>query len=133
MENPKLRKAAVLISKGELYLLVKEAAPRAAGKWNWPQGTVEENEEPEDAAIREAQEETGLTIQIERKVAVLTDTFSDTSELHVFLVTLLSETLSLPPKEILAADWFTPSELEAKQSELVGNWILNTIRSIKTS
>src|ERR1051326_2887469 len=40
--------------------------PEVDGKWEFPGGKIEFGEEPEQAVIREAKEETGLTIKIER-------------------------------------------------------------------
>lgn len=59
-ENP--RPAATVIGQrdGKL-LLVKRAAPPAVGEWCLPGGFIEKGEMPQEAALRELKEETGLT------------------------------------------------------------------------
>jgi 8-oxo-dGTP pyrophosphatase MutT (NUDIX family) len=49
-------------------LVVREAA---SGDWSTPGGAIEPGESPEEAAIREVEEETGLAIEIDRLRAVL--------------------------------------------------------------
>lgn len=56
--------AGVLIEQdGKLLLLRREQDPWA-GYWNIPAGYVEADEPPEKAAEREAEEETGLQVQV---------------------------------------------------------------------
>lgn len=47
--------------KNSKFLLVKH---RKAGKWLQPGGHVEPNEDPEEAALRETFEETGLRVKL---------------------------------------------------------------------
>lgn len=47
---------------GEI-LLVQEGKDRAEDLWNLPGGTLEHSEQPRTCAIREAEEEVGLTIE----------------------------------------------------------------------
>lgn len=54
----------VLIEEDGRYLLVKRAAEPDAGLWSIPGGLIEVGEKAEAAAIREALEETGLTVEI---------------------------------------------------------------------
>ena len=124
-------KAAVLIKKEDKYLLVQEKAKRSYGLWNWPQGKVKEGELPEQAAIREAQEETGFNIKIIRKVEVLEKTFSDTKELHVFLGEIVDGELNFPEDEILDIKWFAPDEIETMKEKLVGQWVFETVKLVK--
>lgn len=49
------------------YLLLKRAEhKKSPGTWNFPGGSVEESESPEQAAVREMEEETGLAIRVVR-------------------------------------------------------------------
>lgn len=52
--------------------------------WVLPGGGLEEGEEPEAAALREAEEETGLKLKIERKVAFYTPANRLTRPTHFY-------------------------------------------------
>lgn len=123
-------KVALLILRDNQYLLIKENHGYQDRSWNWPQGRVEEGEALEATALREGQEETGLSLRIERKLATLNETFPDTQELHVFLASALSEDLTLPAGEILDAKWVTREAMETMKDELVGEWILEVVRQL---
>jgi len=58
--------AAVLIEEQGQLLLLQRAHQPWKGSWNLPAGYVEVDETPEQAAVREAGEETGLEIEVER-------------------------------------------------------------------
>jgi 8-oxo-dGTP pyrophosphatase MutT (NUDIX family) len=122
-----LIKAAVVIQHNDRFLLVQEKG-RVYGLWNWPQGRVEEGETSEQAALREAAEETGLDIALERKIAVLENTFPDTKEIHVYLGKAVGGELRFPENEILDARYFTSGEVESMKDQLVGEWIFETIK-----
>jgi ADP-ribose pyrophosphatase YjhB (NUDIX family) len=65
-ERPIVGVGAVIVEKrdGEArVLLVKRAAPPLLGEWSLPGGVVELGETLRAAAEREAQEETGLTVE----------------------------------------------------------------------
>ena len=44
-----------------------------SGKWGFPGGAIELGETPEEAAIREVKEETGLDVQVETLIGIYTD------------------------------------------------------------
>ncbi len=48
--------AGGVLFKGDEVLLIKNPS----GKWTFPKGNVEEGERPEDTAVREVEEETGI-------------------------------------------------------------------------
>ena len=63
-ENPIPCSAAFVVnSKGDI-LLVRRGVEPAKGKWSLPSGFIEMDEIPEEACLRELQEQTGLEGQI---------------------------------------------------------------------
>ncbi len=48
--------AGGVLFKGDEVLLIKNPS----GKWTFPKGNIEEGERPEDTAVREVEEETGI-------------------------------------------------------------------------
>ncbi len=62
-QNPVPAAGAILVEEGKI-LLVKRAHPPAIGDWCIPAGYMEWNEHPEETAIRELKEETGLDIKL---------------------------------------------------------------------
>lgn len=77
-----LKAAGVVIlnAAGDI-LLVRERGVAGqmgkAGLWHIPSGTVEDGENPEDAAVREAHEETGLRVRLTRFVGAYLGRFPD--------------------------------------------------------
>lgn len=65
-DNP-LPVAVVLIPNkdGHVFLVQRGVAPRA-GMWALPGGFIDRGETPDQGAVREAKEETGLDVEIER-------------------------------------------------------------------
>jgi 8-oxo-dGTP diphosphatase len=68
-ETPKLM-VDVVIPNEDGVVLIQRANEPFEGRWALPGGFVEIGETVEAAAIREAWEETGLTVEIERLVGV---------------------------------------------------------------
>lgn len=62
-ENP-VPGVGVLIEHGDSVVLIQRDRPPHAGHWALPSGYVEADERVEQAAVREAKEETGLDIEL---------------------------------------------------------------------
>ncbi len=124
-------KSAILIKKEDRFLLVQENGARVRGLWNWPQGKVEEGEATEQAAVREAKEETGLNIKVIKSLTILKDTFSDIRELHVFLGAVLDGEIGFPENEIMNVQFFSFEEIERMKDKLVGEWVYDIISQNK--
>lgn len=73
-----------LIQDGERYLLIKRAAEPDAGFWSIPGGLVEVGEKVEDAAVREAKEETGLDVEVVELLGVVDKIVRDDDSLIKF-------------------------------------------------
>lgn len=76
----------ILNEKNELLLVKRRDVP----VWVLPGGGIDQGETPEEAAIRETYEESGLQITIKRKIAFYTPISSLASPSHVFEGTILS-------------------------------------------
>ena len=64
--------AGVILRDGERYCLVRRAHDPGRGLWSFPGGFVDLHEEPSDAAIREAREETGYAAEIDALLGLYT-------------------------------------------------------------
>jgi 8-oxo-dGTP diphosphatase len=62
-KDPKVA-AAVLVEQDGRVLLVRRINVPQKGKWTLPAGFVDADEDPEQAAVRECLEETGLRVRI---------------------------------------------------------------------
>ena len=86
--KPSIQVAAGIFTSESGFLAMKrgEDEPKA-GKWEFPGGTVERDESPEDALLRELQEELSLNATIVKKAGVWTHTYPFLHvEIHGFLV-----------------------------------------------
>jgi ADP-ribose pyrophosphatase YjhB (NUDIX family)/ribosomal protein S18 acetylase RimI-like enzyme len=54
----------ILIEQGGGLVLIRRGQPPHQGEWTLPSGFIEADESAEDAAVREAEEETGLKVEI---------------------------------------------------------------------
>jgi 8-oxo-dGTP diphosphatase len=63
----------IIITQDKKIILVKRVFDPYKDHWALPGGIVEYGETVEDAAIREAKEETGLDIKIEKLIGVYSD------------------------------------------------------------
>jgi len=68
--DPKLAVGTIITDANRRVVLVKRAIDPGYGKWVFPGGYVDRGEEVRAAAVREAREETGLDIRIDRLVNI---------------------------------------------------------------
>ena len=109
--------AGVLVAREGKVLLVQEKQTKVYGQWNLPGGHVDQGETIEQAAIREAKEETGFDVALDAKLLVLHSAV-DRPVLHAFAAHITGGQLHYPADEILAAKWFTPAEIRLMTREL---------------
>lgn len=107
--DPKLA-VGIIIERDGCILLGKRADWVASpGRWSFPAGFVERGEVVEEAAVREAREETGLTVT----VGPLLGVFSETGNPVVLAVyPALTQNGDLAPGDDLTElGWFAPDSL----------------------
>ncbi|MES3037715.1 MAG: NUDIX hydrolase [Bdellovibrionota bacterium] len=121
-ESTKVIVSGVVIKKDGRYLLVQEKQPKVYGKWNFPAGWIDKNETPEQAALREAKEETGLEVELVNKLGVFEGTSGPTR--HTFEAKIIGGELKVQPEELLDIQWFTFDEITGMKDQLRSDWIL---------
>lgn len=68
--DPKLAVGTVIVDAQNRIVLVKRAIEPGYGKWVFPGGYVDRGEEVQRAAVREAREEAGLEIRLDRLINI---------------------------------------------------------------
>lgn len=68
--DPKVAVGTIIHTSDQRIVLVRRSIEPGYGKWVFPGGYVDRGEQLESAAIREAKEESGLVVRIERLVNV---------------------------------------------------------------
>jgi 8-oxo-dGTP diphosphatase len=91
-ETPKLM-VDVVIPSDDGVVLIRRGSEPFEGQWALPGGFVEIGETVEEAAMREAAEETGLAVEISRLVGVYSDPNRDPRG-HNVSVAFLAQVLS---------------------------------------
>jgi len=122
----------VFILQDERVLLVKRAVDPMKGRWAMPAGFVEAGEDPQDAARREALEETSLNVQIDR----LLDVFYTAGDGGVADI-VIAYKASIVSGELKAEDdaeavgWFSRADLPdvvfLPSQRLAARWLANEI------
>jgi ADP-ribose pyrophosphatase YjhB (NUDIX family) len=68
--DPKLAVGTIITDDQRRVVLVKRAIEPGYGKWVFPGGYVDRGEEVRAAAVREAREETGLDVKLDRLINI---------------------------------------------------------------
>ncbi len=102
------------------YCLVRQYRyPAGRLLWEIPAGRIESGEEPEEAAVREAAEETSLSCRIVRRIFgfYLAAGFA-TEYMHMYLMEAIGTSDAKPDEdELIDARFFTAQELKEMLSE----------------
>jgi len=101
--------AGVFIKKDGKIIMVQEKKPSAYGLWNIPAGHVEKDETIENAAVREAKEETGYDIKLIEKIGIFP--LSPTHQVHVFKAEIIDGKIDFDKDELLDVKWFSPDKI----------------------
>ena len=106
--DPKLAAAVVIERAGRVLLGRRGPGAREAGRWSFPAGFVERGERVEDAAVREAREETGLAIQLGPLLGLYSAP-GETVVLAVYVAVADGEPVA--GDDLEAVGWFAPNAL----------------------
>lgn len=117
LSNPRPASSAILERDGR-YLLIRRRNPPAAELFAFPGGRAEPGETPEDTALREFQEETGITardpalfatydLETRDEAGVLVSHFF----LSVFRVVADGEVEAIAADDATDAGWYTVDEI----------------------
>jgi 8-oxo-dGTP diphosphatase len=123
----------IVLLQDNKYLLVQEKQPKVYGKWNLPAGRVDEGENLEQAAVREAKEETGFDVKIDKHLIVIHPSI-ESPVLHAFLAEAIGGELKFPKDELLDARWFSYEEVaDLKEQLRREEYVLGAIEAARES
>jgi len=98
-------------TEGSQVVLASRRTRRGSLAWGLPKGLVEEGETPEQAAAREAREETGLEVEIRKPLGDITYWYVwENERIHkrvtFFLMEAVGGDISLHDREMEEVRWF---------------------------
>lgn len=117
----------VLSKSGQEVLLIKR---RDVPVWVLPGGGIETKESPEDAAIREVLEESGVHMQITRKAAHFVPVNSLSAHTHVYIGSIQAGS-PMPSDESVDSQFFSLNALPKGLFELHKRWLKECLREKK--
>ncbi|WP_406132079.1 NUDIX hydrolase [Streptomyces sp. NBC_00989] len=101
---------AVIVNEGRL-LLIRRGVPEGDLVWALPGGTVEPAETAEQAAVREALEETGLTVEAVEKLGERVHPDTGRRIAYVACRILAGTAHPASQREVSAVAWAAPDEI----------------------
>jgi len=107
--DPKVAVGTIIRSDNGRIILVKRAIEPGYGKWVFPGGYVDRGEEVREAAVREAKEEAGLDVRLDRLVNVYSYS-GRVPVIIVFAATMIGGTLTVDDEGLEARE-FSPDEI----------------------
>ena len=103
--------AAVIIREGNVFA-TQRGYGQWQGWWEFPGGKIESGERPQEALVREIQEELDAEIEVGDLLETVEWDYPDFHlTMHCFLCSLLSDSFHLNEHE--AAAWLTPEDLHS--------------------
>ena len=119
--------AFVYDDAGRILLIRENYGQRRYGP---PGGAVDEGESPQDAAVREALEEVGVTVAVRHLIGIRWATRDGERFLGFgFLCDLVDGTPHIPdPGEIAEVGWFDPAQLPSPATHMLRAFALPALR-----
>ncbi len=125
--------ADVLIIKNDKVLLVQQRTQSAYGLWGFPGGHLEPGETPQEAVVREIQEELGTElVQVKPFKVTRVQRASGELELNTFTGTLHGS-VTLKDDELMAYGWFSLESLQIMRERLRLPILLEHAQELLTS
>ena len=108
--------AGALIMREGRLLLARRARPPRGGTWDIVGGFLNPDESPDVGALREAEEETGLRIELGSLVGVFLDRYADGDDcgdytMNIYFDAVAHEGEALPADDVAELRWFAPDAL----------------------
>ena len=103
---------AAIIRQGERILATQRGDGDYKDGWEFPGGKIEPGETPEQAVVREIEEELGMTVAVEQHVV---DVSYDYPQFHLEMACYLCSIAEGTPRllEHEAARWLLPHEIDS--------------------
>jgi 8-oxo-dGTP diphosphatase len=131
--NPRIGVGVLLLDGSDRFLLLKRRRPPEAGCWSIVGGKPNFLESLESCAMREAEEEVGVSIRIERLLGVTDHLLPDENQHWVspaFLARIVDgEARNCEPEKIGEIRWFSPRQLPENLAMPARNAIRNYMES----
>lgn len=113
-----------VVRDGERLLVMRRAGAHGAGTWGLPGGHQEYGESPEQTAVREVAEETGLVVTATARLGFTDDPMLDIGRHYVTLFVgcaqVSGQARIMEPVKATELAWLTPAQLMAVPEELFG-------------
>ena len=102
----------IIAADGRIYIQQRRADDIWGGLWEFPGGRLEEGESPEQAVVREYQEETGRRIEVCRKITTITHFHTKYRVvLHCYGCRLLGKGTDLQLHAAQDGKWIEPADI----------------------
>jgi 8-oxo-dGTP diphosphatase len=120
--------AAIIFDPSGLVLLVKENYGKH--RWSLPGGAIEPGETPEEAALRETEEEIGVVAEIDHLVGSYT--LEDGFKAYAFVCHIVEGIPAVPPTgEIADIRWGPPEELPTPRSNILHYSVRDAVSGVR--
>jgi 8-oxo-dGTP diphosphatase len=114
-DNPAPTASAIVERDDGTIMLTLRAIEPARGMWDLPGGFVEVGEDPEQAAIRELEEETGLAVEVTGLVGIFPDRYGDgPATLNIYYRARVAGGIAHAASDVAEIRWFSPADLPAR-------------------